>query len=93
MAAAILTALIALMVMEPTSTKAQTLSSDATLSVLTVNPGTVHGFAADRISYEVGVASTVAQATVAGTTTHSGASVAVMPTNQDTPPSRRHITL
>ena len=83
MAAAILTALIALMVMGPTNTNAQTLSSDATLSAITVTPGTVHGFAADQDSYEVGVASTVNQATVTATTTDTDATVAYSGTDAD----------
>ena len=42
-------------------------STDATLSALTVSPKNIIGFDADRTSYEVGVASTVAQATIAAT--------------------------
>ena len=50
-------------------------SNDATLSALTVSPGTVHGFAADRLSYEVGVASTVTQATITATPNNSRANI------------------
>ena len=50
-------------------------SSDATLSAITVTGGTVHDVAADRLSYEVGVASTVTQTTVSATTNHIEASV------------------
>ena len=50
-------------------------SNDATLSALTVSPGTVHGFAADRLSYEVGVASTVTRVTITLATKHSGATI------------------
>ena len=51
------------------------LSGDATLSALTVSPKDIIGFAADRTSYEVGVASTVTQATVAATANHASAAV------------------
>ena len=40
-------------------------STDATLSALTVSPENIIGFASDRTSYEVGVASTVTEATIA----------------------------
>ena len=55
------------------------LSTDATLSALTVSPKDIIGFASDRTSYEVGVASTVTQATVAATANDSGATVAITP--------------
>ena len=58
-------------------------STDATLSAITVTPGTVNGFAADQLSYEVGVASTVTQATVSATTTDDGAEVVITPTDTD----------
>ena len=58
-------------------------SSDATLSAITVTGGTVHDFAADRLSYEVGVASTVSQTTVSATTTHIEASVEITPADAD----------
>ena len=57
-------------------------SDDATLSALTVSPKDIIGFDADRASYEVGVASTVTEATVAATTTDSNAEVSF-----DTPDS------
>ena len=59
--------------------QAQTTSTDATLSALTVSPKDIIGFASDRTSYEVGVASTVTQATVAATANDSGATVAITP--------------
>ena len=58
-------------------------STDATLSAITVSPGTVHGFAADRTSYEVGVASTVTQTTITPTTTDDGAEVEITPADAD----------
>ena len=58
-------------------------STDATLSAITVSPGTVHGFAADRTSYEVGVASTVSRTTITATTTDDGAEVAITPADAD----------
>ena len=71
----------------PTQTGAQTLSDDATLSALTVSPKNINGFLANRTSYEVGVASTVTQATITATTNHSGASFTITPadSNADTP--------
>ena len=54
-------------------------STDATLSALTVSPKNIIGFNADRTSYEVGVASTVSQATIAATANDSGATVAITP--------------
>ena len=56
-------------------------SDVATLSALTVSPRDIIGFEADRTSYEVGVASTVAQATITATKAHIYASVAITPTD------------
>ena len=60
-----------------------TASTDATLSALTVSPKDISGFAADRTSYEVGVASTVTQATITATTNDSTATVAYSTTDAD----------
>ena len=49
---------------------------DATLSALTVSPEDIIGFAADRTSYEVGVAATITRATITAAATNSDASVA-----------------
>ena len=68
---------------EPVPQRQQHESDDATLSGLTVGPTDIIGFAADRTSYEVGVASTETRATVAGTATNSGASVAYSGTDTD----------
>ena len=57
-------------------------STDATLSALTVNPRDIIGFDAERTSYQVGVASTVAEATVAATANDANADVSF-----DTPDS------
>ena len=76
--------LLILLVGQPGTALAQSQSSDATLSALTVSPGGIIGFAADRTSYQVGVASTVTQATINGTANHSAASVAYSPTDADT---------
>ena len=54
-------------------------SDDADLSALTVSPKNINGFAADRDSYEVGVASTVDEATIAATANDAGASVVITP--------------
>ena len=59
-------------------------STDATLSALTVSPKDLIGFTADRTSYEVGVASTVTQATITATKSHSTATVAYSTTDADT---------
>ena len=59
-------------------------STDATLSALTVSPKDIIGFAADRTSYEAGVASTVTQATITATKSHSAATVAYSTTDADT---------
>ena len=58
-------------------------SDDATLSALTVAPKDIIGFAADQTSYEVGVASTVTQATITATKNHSGANVVYSGTDAD----------
>ena len=58
-------------------------STDATLSALTVSPKNIIGFDADRTYYEVGVASTVAQVTIAATANDSGATVAITPADAD----------
>ena len=59
-------------------------STDATLSALTVSPKDLIGFTADRTSYEVGVASTVTQATITATKSHSAATVAYSTTDAET---------
>ena len=69
---------------EPVPQRQQHESSDATLSALTVGPQDIIGFAPDRTSYEVGVASTETRATVTATANHPAASVAYSPTDADT---------
>ena len=75
-AAALLLALTLTMLVYSAPAQAQILSTDATLSALTVSPRDIIGFAADRPKYSVGVASTVATATVSATPNHSGADAA-----------------
>ena len=58
-------------------------SANANLSSLTVSPKDIIGFAPDRTSYQVGVASTVAIATVTPTVNHPGAGVAYTPDDAD----------
>ena len=58
-------------------------SAAATLSALTVSPKDIIGFTADRTSYEVGVASTVTQATIVATKSDSAATVEYSPTDAD----------
>ena len=58
-------------------------SADNRLSDLTVSPKNIIGFDAGRTSYEVGVASTVAQATVTGTPANANARVAYSGTDAD----------
>ena len=62
---------------------AQQTTNDATLSGLTVSPRNIIGFTADRTTYEVGVASTVTQATITATKSDSGADVAYSGTDAD----------
>ena len=57
---------------------------DATLSALTVSPEDIIGFAADRTSYEVGVAATITRATITAAATNSDAAVAYSPADADT---------
>ena len=59
-------------------------SDNADLNSITVSPRDIIGFEADRTSYEVGVASTVAQATITATKAHIYASVAITPTDVST---------
>ena len=54
-------------------------SDDADLSALTVSPKNIDGFLKSRTSYEVGVASTVDEATIAATANDAGASVVITP--------------
>ena len=58
-------------------------SADHRLSDLTVSPKNLIGFATDRTSYEVGVASAVAQATITGTPANPNASVDYSGTDAD----------
>ena len=81
-AAFVLVAVAVSIFVYPTQTEAQTLSGDATLSALTVSPKNIIGFASDRTSYQVGVASAVTEATVTPTVNHPGAGVSF-----DTPDS------
>ena len=69
---------------EPVPQRQQHESSDATLSGLTIGPEDIIGFAADRTTYEVGVASTETRATIAATATNSDAAVAYSGTDADT---------
>ena len=57
---------------------------DLTLSALTISPTDIIGFASDHAAYEVGVASTVTQATITATTTDSNAVISYNPTDADT---------
>ena len=59
-------------------------SDNADLSSVTVSPRDIIGFEPDRISYEVGVASTIAQATISATKAHIYASVAITPADAST---------
>ena len=79
LALAIIALVLAAVLLSPPGTANAQASTDATLSALTVSPKDIIGFAADRTSYEVGVASTVTQATVAATANDSGATVAITP--------------
>ena len=76
--------LLILLVGLPATALAQSQSSDATLSGLTVSPRDIIGFAGDRTDYEVGVASTETRATITATASDSNGSVAYSPTDADT---------
>ena len=56
---------------------------DATLSALTVAPKNIIGFTANLTFYEVGIASTVTQATVAATPTNNSANAVITPADAD----------
>ena len=80
-AAALVAALLAIAVSltaYPLPAQAQA-STDATLSALTVSPKNIIGFAADRTAYEVGVASTAAEAAIKATANDVNATVAITP--------------
>ncbi len=68
-------------------------SDDATLSALTLSPKDIIGFASDRDSYEVGVASTVSQVTVAATANYAGASVVITPADADSVTTGHQVAL
>ena len=68
-------------------------STDATLSALTVGPKDIIGFDADRTSYEVGVASDVAEATVTATPNDANATVAYSGTDADPVTDGHQVTL
>ena len=63
----------------PWAVEAQTDTADATLSTLSVSPRDIHGFAADRDYYEVGVDPGVTRATVTAAASDGGASVSFDP--------------
>ena len=67
-----------------TFTPAEAQSSDATLSALTVSPGTITDFSPGQTDYAVPVDDTVTQVTVNATPTHSGATVTLNRPDADT---------
>ena len=83
-AALILLAIAVSLTAYPLPAQAQALSTDATLSALTVSPNNIIGFQADRTSYQVGVASTVTEATVAATPNAANAIAFITPTDSNT---------
>ena len=74
-AALILLAIAVSLTAYPLPAQAQTLSTDATLSALTVSPKNIIGFSSVRFAYDVGVDSTVTEATITATPTDSNADV------------------
>ena len=66
---------------------------DATLSSLTVSPRDIIGFDRDRGSYEVGVASTVTQATVSANAADANATVSITPDDVDGVPDGHQVDL
>ncbi|MYK76475.1 MAG: hypothetical protein F4016_06030 [Acidimicrobiaceae bacterium] len=71
----------------------QTLSTDATLSSLSVSPKDIVGFDAETLHYELGVASTATTATISASRNHSGASVEIKPDDSDTTASGHQVSL
>ena len=61
----------------------QSESNDATLSALTVDGTSVPGFSGSRTHYQHGVAHSISQVTIVGTTNHSGATVGYSGTDAD----------
>ena len=80
-AALVLLAIAVSLTAYPLPAQAQA-STDATLSSLTVSPRDITGFSSVRFAYDVGVASTVTEATITATATNSNADVSF-----DTPDS------
>ena len=79
--------------MPPAAINPQTPSDDATLTALTVSPNNIIGFEADRITYEVGVASDVATATVTATTSDDNATVEITPADSETSVDGHQVSL
>ena len=59
------------------------LSDDATLSALSISPGSIHSFDSDTTTYHVGVANSVDQVTVTATANNSNATIAWSPADAD----------
>ena len=68
-------------------------TKDATLSALAVSPTDITGFTSYRTSYEVGVSSTIATATVTATKNHSGANLDYSGTDEDTVMAGHQVSL
>ena len=68
-------------------------SDDATLSGLAVSPRDIIGFNSERTAYEVGVASTVTQATITATASDSGAAVVYSGTDSDANTAEHQVNL
>ena len=69
------------------------ISSDATLSALTVSPRDIIGFAQDRNSYEVGFPNTLSRATVSAVTNHPLSSFEITPTDADSSTDGHQVNL
>ena len=67
----------------PASVNAQTQSTDATLSAITIDGTDVPSFVTDQRYFNYGVASTTDTVTVAVTTTHDGANAIITPADSD----------
>ena len=76
-----------------TVTRLRQVSTDATLSALTVSPKEINGFTSSRTSYEVGVASAVTEATVTATKNDSNATVVITPPDSNTVTDGHQVTL
>ena len=95
LALAVIALVLAAVLLSPPGTANAQASTDATLSALTVSPKGAIESAPFRFSYEVGLASTVTQATVTATATNSNATISYGTTGHqvDLSPGKNTVTV